>query len=118
MDPDRQLTEYGKWQADVMQHFVKHVGCKMDLVITSDFARGKDTGDYFRPQKARHVILKQLQPDKPAEAAWAAINKAIKPDDQHVLVVGRPQSDFVAPLKKGSRPPNRLIPDLSFASIT
>lgn len=88
MDPDRQLTKYGKWQADVMQHFVKHAGCKMDLVLTSDFARGKDTGDYFRPKKARHVTLKQLRPEVAAEDAWKAILDTIKKDEKHVLIIG------------------------------
>ena len=67
MDGSRELTKYGKWQAKVMQKFVKQAGCKMDLVLSSDFARGKDTADYFRPQKARHVVLKELRPDTPAE---------------------------------------------------
>lgn len=87
-DGSRELTEYGKWQSKVMQKFVKQAGCKMDLVLTSDFLRGKGTGDYFRPQKARHVILEELRPERSAEDAWAAILKTVKKSDEHVLVVG------------------------------
>jgi phosphohistidine phosphatase SixA len=71
----------------------------MDLVLTSDFARGKDTGDFFRPKKARHVALKELRPNVPAfwipetmsldePTAWNAIHNAIRPEDEHVLIVG------------------------------
>jgi phosphohistidine phosphatase SixA len=95
MDPHRAITKYGKWQSKVMQKFVKQVGCKMDLVLTSDFARGVETGDYFRPKKARHIQLRALRPcpfgyqaEESASEAWAAILKVLKPEYEHVLIIG------------------------------
>jgi phosphohistidine phosphatase len=87
-DPARGLTDEGKLQAEDMAAFlVRQVG-RVDIVISSPFARALETAKVMGEALGAHVVTtKELQPDSKPVEAWAEI-KRLAQASKEVLVVG------------------------------
>lgn len=92
MDGTRQLTAEGKRQAGEMAAFMqRHVG-RVDVVITSPFARAMETAGIMADALGAHVVDTTLmQPDGDPPGMWKEIVR-IAQASEHVLLVGHDPS--------------------------
>lgn len=92
MDATRQLTEAGKKQAAQMAAFlVADIG-RVDIVISSPFARALETAEIMADALGSYVTTtRMLEPDAKPEDAWKEIER-LGQQSQHVLIVGHDPS--------------------------
>ena len=92
MDGTRQLTEAGIAQAKEMAAFlVREIG-RVDIVITSPFARALETAQIMAPALGSHIAdTRMLQPDGEPQAMWDEITRLAQ-QSKDVLVVGHDPS--------------------------
>jgi phosphohistidine phosphatase SixA len=92
MDADRSLNDIGEEQAHVMRKFLKRVNVKLDLIVSSDFARAHDTAKVMQRGDTPLVTTPLLQPQGDASKAWKFIAKEVAklhkdPDDPSPAVL-------------------------------
>ena len=87
MNPDRPLTDAGKAEAaDMADFLVRQIG-RVDIVISSPFARAKETADIMAKALGSYVATtKELEPDAKPKDAWAEV-KRLAQASEDVLVV-------------------------------
>lgn len=92
MDGTRKLTAEGQRQAKECAAFmVRHLG-RVDIVISSPFARAVETAEVMADALGAHVVTTRLlEPDAQPEDAWKEVER-IAAASQHVLVVGHDPS--------------------------
>ena len=88
MDPARGLTNAGREQAEDMAVFmVRQIG-RVDIVITSNFARAVQTAEIMGKALGAHVVTTtRLQPSVDPKESWAEIERIAQASGD-VLVVG------------------------------
>lgn len=89
MDSTRQLSAEGQRQAREMAAFmVRHIG-RVDIVISSPFARTMETAEVMADALGAHVVsTRLLEPDATdMPATWAEVERISQASD-HVLLVG------------------------------
>lgn len=88
MDAGRGLTQAGKQQAEEMAAFMQRQVGRVDIVITSPFARCAETADIMAPAVGAHVASTTLlEPNRKPKDAWAEIERLAQ-QSEDVLVVG------------------------------
>ena len=92
MDATRQLTDAGRKQAAQMAAFlVADIG-RVDIVISSPFARAIETAEIMADALGSYVTTTtMLEPDAKPEDAWAEIER-LGQQSQDVLIVGHDPS--------------------------
>ena len=92
MDATRQLTADGKKQAAQMAAFlVRDIG-RVDIVISSPFARTMETAEIMADALGSYVAsTRLLEPDAEPPEAWKEIERLAQ-ESQHVLLVGHDPS--------------------------
>jgi phosphohistidine phosphatase SixA len=97
MDAARTLNAIGEEQAHVMRKFLKAIGVKPDVIISSDFARAHDTAKIMQRGDTPLLTTAKLRPDGKADKAWTAILK-LAGDAKTVLIVTH--SPLIYPLTR------------------
>jgi phosphohistidine phosphatase len=92
MDSARQLTPEGHRQAGEMAAFmVRHIG-RVDITISSPFARTMETAEVMADALGSHIVAtKLLEPEAEPPDAWKEIER-IAQAAEHVLIVGHDPS--------------------------
>lgn len=92
MNGERKLTEEGIRQANECAAFmVRHIG-RVDIVISSPFARALETAQIMAKALGAHVATtRMLEPDGKPDEMWAEIVR-LAPQCKDVLVVGHDPS--------------------------
>lgn len=92
MDGSRALTNEGKRQAREMAAFLRKQIGRVDIVISSPFARAMETADIMADALGSYVTnSKMLEPDGEPEAMWKEIERLAQLSKE-VLVVGHDPS--------------------------
>jgi len=90
MDPTRKLTDTGWAQIPIMADFLDTQTNKIQLVMSSEFKRGKDTAEELAKQlNVKTLIEPALGPGGSPDLAWKAISREMKKlgDDDELVVV-------------------------------
>lgn len=92
MDSARQLTSKGVKQANHMGEWLRRENGRVDIVITSPFARAMQTAKIMAEKLGAHVAdTRMLEPDGKPEEMWKEINRLAQ-QSKEVLVVGHDPS--------------------------
>ena len=87
-DADRKLTDKGRRQAKRIGVMLKRLDVKFDLVLSSPFARARETAELVLATMGSHAkvrMLDELKPNSAEDAMWEALRSA---GGEAVLVVG------------------------------
>ena len=103
-DADRPLTEKGQGQAQLMGRLLRRLDVKLELVLTSPFARARETADLLIEEYGGHVDIlddETFVPDGAESDMWATIARTSR---SRVLAVGHlPSIGDLAAALMGSR---------------
>ena len=92
MDGTRQLTDKGKKQAETMGKWLAGLIGRVDIVITSPFARAMETAEIMTKALGSHMAdSRMLEPDGEPVEMWKEIERLAQ-QSEHVLVVGHDPS--------------------------
>ena len=88
MDSERGLTSEGRDTAEQMAGFMRRQIGRVDIVISSPFARALETAEIMARELGAHVATTALlEPNRKPKEAWAEIERLAQ-QSQDVLVVG------------------------------